>query len=40
VQSVDRRVVVNPGQARQLLDAVASVQPSGPGLVAFFAAMY
>jgi integrase len=40
VQSVDRRVVVNPGQARQLLDAVATVQPSGPGLVAFFAAMY
>jgi integrase len=40
VQTVDRRVVVNPEQARRLLEAVAAVKPSGPRLVAFFAAMY
>ncbi|WP_219416872.1 tyrosine-type recombinase/integrase [Pseudonocardia nigra] len=40
VQSVDRRVVVNPAQARALLDAVASQKPSGDRLVAFFGAMY
>ncbi|NMH90469.1 tyrosine-type recombinase/integrase [Pseudonocardia bannensis] len=40
VQTVDRRVVVNPDQARQLLDAVAREKPSGAGLVAFFGAMY
>ena len=40
VQTVDRRVVVNPGQARELLDAVALEKPSGDGAVAFFAAMY
>jgi len=37
---VDRRSVVNPRQARALLDAVRAQQPSGPRLVAFFAAMY
>ena len=37
---VDRRSVVNPGQARALLDAVCAQQPSGPRLVAFFAVMY
>jgi integrase len=37
---VDRRVVVNPRQARALLDAVRSQQPSGPRLVAFFGALY
>jgi integrase len=40
VQTVDRRVVVNPDQARQLLGAVAGEKPSGAGLVAFFGAMY
>jgi integrase len=37
---VDRRCVVNPGQARALLDAVRVQQPSGPRLVAFFGLMY
>jgi integrase len=37
---VDRRCVVNPGQARALLDAVRAQQPSGPRLVAFFGLMY
>ena len=37
---VDRRSVVNPRQARALLDAVRDQQPSGPMLVAFFAVMY
>jgi integrase len=37
---VDRRSVVNPRQARALLEAVRGQQPSGPRLVAFFAAMY
>ena len=37
---VDRRSVVNPRQARSLLDAVRAQQPSGPRLVAFFAVMY
>jgi integrase len=40
VPAVDRRVVVNPKQARALLAAVAAEQPTGPRLVAFFAAMY
>jgi integrase len=40
VQTVDRRVVVNPDQARALLDAVTTIKPSGAGLVAFFGAMY
>jgi hypothetical protein len=33
---IDRRSVVNPHQARALLDAVRAQQPSGPQLVAFF----
>src|SRR5262249_3462592 len=37
---VDRRSVVNPHQARALLEAVRAQRPSGPRLVAFFAAMY
>lgn len=37
---VDRRSVVNPRQARALLDAVRAQRPSGPRLVAFFAVMY
>jgi len=37
---VDRRSVVNPRQARTLLEAVRAQQPSGPRLVAFFAVMY
>jgi integrase len=37
---VDRRVVVNPAQARALLEAVRSQQPSGPQLVAFFGVLY
>jgi integrase len=37
---VDRRSVVNPQQARALLEALGSQQPSGPRLVAFFAVMY
>jgi integrase len=37
---VDRRSVVNPRQARALLEAVRAQQPSGPRLVAFFALMY
>ena len=39
-QAVDRRVVVNPEQARALLNAVAAEKPSGDRLVAFFGAMY
>jgi site-specific recombinase XerD len=39
-QTIDRRVVVNPEQARTLLDAVAVQEPSGARLVAFFGAMY
>ena len=37
---VDRRSVVNPRQARALLQAVRVQQPSGPRLVALFAVMY
>jgi integrase len=37
---VDRRSVVNPRQARALLDAVRAQKPSGPRLVTFFALMY
>jgi integrase len=37
---VDRRSVVNPRQARALLEAVRAQRPSGPRLVAFFAVMY
>jgi integrase len=37
---VDRRSVVNPQQARALLEAVRAQHPSGPRLIAFFAVMY
>ena len=37
---VDRRSVVNPRQARALLEAVRAQQPSGARLVAFFGVMY
>ena len=37
---VDRRSVVNPRQARALLESARAQQPSGPRLVAFFAVMY
>jgi integrase len=37
---VDRRSVVNPRQARALMEAVRAQQPSGPRLVTFFAVMY
>ena len=37
---VDRRSVVNPRQARALLEAVRAQQPSGPRLITFFAVMY
>jgi integrase len=37
---VDRRVVVNPAQARALLDAVRAQRPSGPRLIAFFGVLY
>jgi len=39
-KAVDKRVVVNPIQARTLLEAVRDQGPSGSGLVAFFAVMY
>ncbi|MEU9837753.1 hypothetical protein AB0C69_00870 [Actinomadura sp. NPDC048032] len=37
---IDRRSVVNHGQARRLLKAVWDQQPSGPRLAAFFAVLY
>jgi integrase len=37
---VDRRVVINPSQARALLEAVRVQKPSGPRLVAFFGVLY
>jgi integrase len=37
---VDRRVVINPSQARALLEAVRAQKPSGPRLVAFFGVLY
>jgi integrase len=40
VKAVDKRVVVNPTQARALLEAVRSQGPSGSGLVVFFAVLY
>lgn len=40
VRALDRRVVVNPGQARKLLEAVAAQESSGGRLKAFFAVMY
>lgn len=39
-QTIDRRSVVNPTQARQLLDAVRVQRRSGPRLVAFFGCLY
>ena len=39
-QVVDKQVVVNPEQARALLNAVGNVQRSGPALVAFFGCLY
>lgn len=39
-QAIDRRRVINPDQARALLAAVETQQPSGPRLVAFFGVMY
>lgn len=39
-QEIDRRSVVNPVQARRLLEAVRGQLPSGPRLVAFFAIIY
>jgi integrase len=38
--AVDRRSVVNPEQARLLLDTVKETPRSGPRLVAFFALLY
>jgi hypothetical protein len=40
VTTVDKRSVVNPVQARVLLDAVRETKRSGPRLVAFFGLMY
>jgi integrase len=40
IKTVDKRVVVNPTQARALLEAVGDQGPSGAALVAFFAVMY
>lgn len=40
VREVDRRSVINHRQARELLRAVKSLQPSGPRLVAYFGFMY
>jgi integrase len=37
---IDRRSVINPTQARALLNAVKAQEPSGARLVAFFAVMY
>ncbi len=37
---VDRRSVINPDQATQLLEALTRTPTSGPRLVAFFACMY
>lgn len=39
-RAVDRRSVINPSQARALLNAVKEQKPSGPMLVAFFGLMY
>ncbi|MEZ0108591.1 integrase [Catenulispora sp. EB89] len=40
VTTVDRRVVVNPPQARALINGVRGQGTTGPRLVSFFAAMY
>ncbi len=37
---IDRRSVINPGQARSLLAAVGKIKHSGPRLVAFFGLLY
>jgi integrase len=37
LRAIDKRCVVNPGQARSLLEAVAKQKPSGRRLAAFFA---
>jgi len=37
---IDRRVVVNPDQARSLIEATRDQTPSAPRLVAFFALLY
>jgi integrase len=39
-QEIDRRCVINHKQARRLLAAVRTHEPSGPRLKAFFAVMY
>ncbi|HEY0641298.1 MAG TPA: integrase [Pseudonocardiaceae bacterium] len=39
-RAIDKRVVINPEQARRLLAAVGRQLPSGPRLVGFFAVMY
>ncbi|GAA1347903.1 tyrosine-type recombinase/integrase [Saccharothrix algeriensis] len=39
-KAIDKRTVVNPAQARKLLEAVAAQRPSGQRLVAYFATMY
>lgn len=40
LREVDPHAVVNPMQARMLLDAVGTIGKQGPPLVAFFALMY
>lgn len=40
IREIDRRAVVNPVQARVLLQAVRDQRPSGPRLVAFFGCIY
>jgi integrase len=40
VVTLDRRVVVNPAQARKLIAAVGDIGWTGPRYVAFFAAIY
>lgn len=40
VTTVDRRVVVNPPQARALISGVDKQGPTGPRLVGFFATLY
>jgi integrase len=40
VEAIDKRVVVNPGQARALLKGVGQQEPSGARLVAFFGSIY
>jgi integrase len=39
-ENVDRRVVANPDQVRQLLEAVGGVSDTGKHLVAFFGCLY